>query len=243
MEKVNVKDYAELMDFDSEGTREERVFRLWIQSLGIDCNNLFEDSKDGMVLIKAFDKVQPGIVDWKKVTPECKNKFQKIQNDNYVVDLANAMKFSTVNIGGTDIFEGNKKIILAVMWQLMRANLLSMLKTLGNGKTVTEDDVLAWANEKVGDMKIDSFKDGSIKTGVFLCKLCAAIAPNSVNADFITLGETEEDRAKNAKYAISVARKIGATVFLLYEDIIEVKPKMCFSFVASLWVAALQKKN
>jgi plastin-1 len=30
----------------------------------------------------------------------------------------------------------------------------------------------------------------------------------------------------NAKYAISIARKLGATIFVLPEDIVEVKPKM-----------------
>lgn len=30
----------------------------------------------------------------------------------------------------------------------------------------------------------------------------------------------------NAKYAISIARKLGATIFVLPEDIVEVKSKM-----------------
>jgi plastin-1 len=30
----------------------------------------------------------------------------------------------------------------------------------------------------------------------------------------------------NAKYAISIARKLGGTIFVLPEDIVEVKPKM-----------------
>lgn len=47
-----------------------------------------------------------------------------------------------------------------------------------------------------------------------------------------------EDRANNAKYIISVARKFGAAVFLTWEDIVEVKPKMIMSFVASLWATS-----
>ena len=42
----------------------------------------------------------------------------------------------------------------------------------------------------------------------------------------------------NAKYVISVARKLGATVFLTFEDIVEVKPKMLMTFVAAIMVAA-----
>jgi plastin-1 len=233
---VNANDYADLMDFDGEGSREERSFKFWIQSLGEDINNLFEDLRDGVVLLKVFDKVQPGIVNWKKANLKPKNKYQCIENTNYCVDLAKQLNFSTVNVGGTDIYEKNKKIVLGVVWQLMRLSLLNTLKDLGghHGKDITEQDILEWANGKVSDHKIDSFKDSSLKTGFFLCMLCAAISPRSVNVDMITPGETSEDAHLNAKYAISVARKIGAVVFLLWEDIVEVKPKMIFAFVASL---------
>lgn len=38
----------------------------------------------------------------------------------------------------------------------------------------------------------------------------------------------------NAKYAISMARKIGARVYALPEDITEVKPKMVMTMFACL---------
>lgn len=44
----------------------------------------------------------------------------------------------------------------------------------------------------------------------------------------------EEDFMLNAKYAVSVARQLGATIFLLWEDIVEVKQKMIITFVAAL---------
>ncbi len=235
LEPVNKDDYdfAELLDFDSEGTREEKVFRLWMQSLGFEVNNLFEDLRDGVLLIKLIDKVNPGIVDWKQVAQTPKNKFQAVQNTNYVVKLADQLKLSTVNVGGVDIYEKNKKLILGIVWQLMRLSLINTLKELGKGKTVTDNDILAAANTKVGE-KINSFQDPSLKTGVYLVKLCKAVSERSVNMDLLTPGETDEDAEQNAKYAISVARKIGAPVFLLWEDIVEVKPKMILSFVASL---------
>jgi len=83
-------------------------------------------------------------------------------------------------------------------------------------------------------LKIESFKDKSIGTGVYLCNLCMCIKESAVNPDFITLGESKEDAEKNAKYAISVARKLNAPVFLLWEDIVEVRPKMITTFIGSL---------
>ncbi|EFC45441.1 actin bundling protein [Naegleria gruberi] len=242
LEPINLNDYADLLNFDMEGTREERAFKFWIQSLDIDCNAIPEDLRDGVVLLKVFDKVKPGCVEWKRVSNPPKNRYQAIENTNYCVDLAKQFKFNTVNVGGTDIADGNKKIILGLIWQLMRRSLLDTLKALGGGKEVDEKDVVAWANSKVTDEKpIDDLNDKSLRTGVFLCKLCAAVRPSAVNLDFITPGESDEDAEQNAKYAISVARKIGATVFLLFEDILEVKPRMILSFIASLWVKSLNK--
>jgi hypothetical protein len=40
------------------------------------------------------------------------------------------------------------------------------------------------------------------------------------------MNHADEDAKLNAKYAISIARKLGATIFVLPEDIIEVKSKM-----------------
>lgn len=61
---------AKFLDDDIEGSREERCFRMWVNSLGIDnlyINNLYEDVKDGLALLKILDKVKPGCVEWKKV--------------------------------------------------------------------------------------------------------------------------------------------------------------------------------
>jgi len=45
---------------------------------------------------------------------------------------------------------------------------------------------------------------------------------------------TEEDNLANAKYAVSMARKVGARVYALPEDIAEVKSKMVMTVFACL---------
>lgn len=45
-------------------------------------------------------------------------------------------------------------------------------------------------------------------------------------ATHLTLFSTEEEAFNNAKLAISIARKLGATIFLVPEDIVEVRAKM-----------------
>ena len=78
---------------------------------------------------------------------------------------------------------------------------------------------------------------------VFLLDLLSTIEPRAINPALVTPGETPEEREKNAKYVISVARKLGATVFLTWEDIVDVKPKMIMTLVACIWQLALKKSK
>ena len=239
-----IADMAEMWDDDVGDNREERVFRMWLNSLGIDgvyVNNLFSDLSDGIVLLKAEDKVEPGIVFWKKVnlkTP-LKIKFKKAENCNYAVVVGKQMKFSLVNVGGVDIMDGNKKLILSIIWQLMRYHTIKILTSLsGSGTPIQDAEIVAWANSRVEaggmDTRMTSFRDPSLASGVFLLDLLTAMKPKTVNRELCLAGGTEEEQTNNAKYAISVARKLGAAVFLTYEDIIEVKPKMLLTFVGCL---------
>ena len=109
---------------------------MWINSLNIEglyVNDLFGDLCDGVAILKVMDKVQPGIVSWRKVNMTPKNKFKRVENCNYAVTLAKQMKFSMVNIGGLDICDKNKKLILGIIWQLMRAHTINILTSLTPG--------------------------------------------------------------------------------------------------------------
>lgn len=46
--------------------------------------------------------------------------------------------------------------------------------------------------------------------------------------------EKDDDLMHNAKYVISVARKLGATVFITWEDIVHVNKNMLLTFVCEL---------
>ncbi len=234
--------------FASEGTREARAFCLWMNSLGIEpfVNNLFEDLRDGLVLLRVMDKVSPGIVDWTKVNQKLPlNKFKKVENCNYVVVLGKQLKFSLVGIGGTDIVDGNKTLTLGLVWQLMRFHVVSILKSLSkDGREVTDDDMIKWANSTVHasgkSTSMSSFRDPSLRDARFFIDLLDAMRPKTVNYELVTDGVSDEHALQNAKYAISVARKLGATIFLLPDDIVEVKPKMILTFVGTLMAVATQ---
>jgi len=225
-----------------EETREERAFRNWMNSLGVDpyVNNLYEDLRDGIILLQLLDKIRPGIVNWKKVyTKKPLSKFQQLENCNYAILLGKDMKFSLVGIGGQDIQSGNKKLTLAIIWQAMRMYVLNFLKVISKGgKDVTDEDIINWANGKVkGAGKgsgMKDFKDKSLSNSKFIFDLLSACSPEAINFDNVIHATTDEDKIKNASYAISCARKMGCTVFLLPEDIVEVKDKLIMTFFGAV---------
>ncbi|KAL0560134.1 hypothetical protein IC582_000528 [Cucumis melo] len=239
--------FAEMMTDDAQTSREERCFRLWINSLGIATyvNNVFEDVRNGWVLLEVLDKVSPGSVIWKQASkPPIKMPFRKVENCNQVIKIGKELNFSLVNVAGNDIVQGNKKLILAFLWQLMRFTMLQLLRNLRShsqgkeGKEITDADILNWANKKVKKAgrtsQMEGFKDKNLSNGIFFLELLSAVEPRVVNWAVVTKGETEEDKKLNATYIISVARKLGCSLFLLPEDIIEVNQKMILILTASI---------
>ncbi|XP_074587634.1 fimbrin-5-like [Curcuma longa] len=244
---------SQMMPDDIQVSRDERAFRLWINSLGIATyvNNVFEDVRNGWVLLEVLDKVSPGSVNWKQASkPPIKMPFRKVENCNQVVRIGTKLNFSLVNVAGNDIVQGNKKLILSYLWQLMRFNILKLLKNLryhSQGKELTDADILNWANGKVEGSnrtpQMDSFKDRNFSNGLFFLELLSAVKPRAVNWKVVTKGENDEEKKLNATYIISVARKLGCSVFLLPEDIIEVNQKMILTLTASIMYWSLRNSQ
>ncbi|KAL2238490.1 fimbrin-2 [Sesamum indicum] len=243
--------FLETLPDDAQISREERVFRFWLNSMANSSyiDNVFEDLRNGWILLETLDKVSPGIVNWKIASkPPIKMPFRKVENCNQVVKIGKQLKFSLVNIAGNDIVQGNKKLILAYLWQLMRYNMLQLLKNLrfhSHGKEITDADILEWANSKVrnsgSQSRMDSFKDKSLSDGIFFLELLSAVHPRSVNWSLVTKGLSEEEKKMNATYIISIARKLGCSIFLLPEDIIEVNQKMMLTLTASIMYWTLKQ--
>ncbi|KAJ5076113.1 fimbrin-1 [Anaeramoeba ignava] len=230
------------LDYQSSGTREERAFKIWINSLGVDpkVNNLYEDLKDGFILLQVLDKIEPGCVDWKKINTKPSNLYQTIENCNYVIELGRSLGFQLVSISGSDIVKANKMLVLGYIWQAMEfhiKNILKKLNVIQSGR-ITDKSMTTWANNKVKEAgkssQISSLKDPSIKNAIFFIDLIYAIRPEAVNYKFVKAGDDEEQCMDNALYAITLSRKLGADIFALPEDIVEVKPKMLLTVLGEL---------
>ena len=229
---------------EDEGLREEKSFRFWMNSLKIKgvkiINNLYEESRSGIILLKVIDKIKPGTVDWKKVELKTKNPFKIGVNCQEVIDSSKRSGFSIISIGNKDIQEGKKKHILAIVWQLMKAYTLQRI-----GEK-TEEELINWSNSKVSEnRRIKSLKEKKLNDGLFWIELLASINPKCIRWDLISKENiTDKDREMNAKYILSVSRSLGACNFVVWEDITEVKSKLLLTLLASIYyVAQFQEKN
>ena len=65
--------------------------------------------------------------------------------------------------------------------------------------------------------------------------MCGVIDPKIINWEIVNEGTDEKEKEDNAKYAISIARKLGATIFMTWDDIPELNKKMILIYVCSLY--------
>lgn len=227
-------------------TREERTYRNWMNSLGVTphVNHLYGDLHDALIILQLYEKIKVP-VDWNsKVNrppyPKIGTNMKKLENCCYAVELGRSRaKFSLVGIGGQDLNDGNSTLTLALLWQLMRRYTLNVLEDLGDGRKANDDIIVKWVNQTLAEAgkgtKIGSFKDKEISSSLAVLDLIDAIQPGSVSYDLVKTGSLSgDDKLENAKYAVSMARKIGARVYALPEDLVEVKPKMVMTVFACL---------
>ena len=109
------------------------------------------------------------------------------------------------------MFDGNKKLTLALIWQLMRYDFLRTIQGIG-GKSGTPSDVdiLKWCNAAVAGggrsakataSPALSFRDPTLADGMFFLTLLSALDPAAVSWDLVSRGGAPADKEANAKCA------------------------------------------
>ena len=142
--------------------------------------------------------------------------------------------------------DGNKLLTLGLVWQLMRRNIVNTMNELATtGRDMSDAQILKWAQETVvkggKSSKIRSFNDPQLSNAHFLLDVLNGLAPGYVDYSLVLPGKTDNERYANARLAISIARKLGALIWLVPEDINEVRSRLILTFVASLM--ALKRRD
>uniref|UniRef100_A0A8C1UDH2 Plastin 1 (I isoform) n=1 Tax=Cyprinus carpio TaxID=7962 RepID=A0A8C1UDH2_CYPCA len=220
------------IDYTIEGeTRETRTFRNWMNSLGVSphVNHLYSDLHDGLIILQLYERIQVP-VNW---TREPLPSIECTVNEHPFQKANNSLKLF---------------LLLFITMNNSCRYTLKVLSDIGDGEKVSDQVIIDWVNNtlKQGqkDSYINSFKDKSISTSLPVIDLIDTIVPKAIKYEMVKTGElTPEDRLNNAKYAISVARKIGVRVYALPDDLVEVNPKMVMTVFACLMGRGLKKAD
>lgn len=169
--------------------------------------------QDGLVLLQAFDKIIPGSVTWRRVakTPQPLSRFKAVENTNYAIDLAKQNRMQMVGIQGADIVDGTRTLVLGLVWQMMRRNILSTMAALSKGgREITDNDIVKWANDQVAKAgkraTMRSFKDPSLKDAKFFLDLLDSLKPGYVDYSLVYEGRNDEECKANGKLTWSSKR-------------------------------------
>ena len=135
------------------------------------------------------------------------SRFKAVENTNYAVDLAKANGMHIVGIQGSDIVDGTRTLVLGLVWQLMRLSINQTLASISkNGKGVTDQDMVKWANETVKkggkSSTMRSFKDPTLSNAVFFLDLLNGVKPGYVDYSLVHHGSGEEEKRQNGQWTV-----------------------------------------
>jgi len=243
---------------DAWESRREKHYVAWINAILSSSSSseekgtvsdLCTDLRDGLVILQICDVIKPNAVQWKKVVKNFSTKSpskmycEKIANCMYSLEIAKSIG-NVFSFNYLSILKGDRKTILALVWQLMRAYDLSVLTRIktrrGNGSKgglLSEADIIQWTNEQLKSAgkstELKSLSDSSLSNALLILDLIDAIRPPSSTPPHEEQ-PIRDDNMSNAKLALSEARKLGAKVYALPEDIVEVRSKMIVTLIVAL---------
>jgi plastin-1 len=100
--------------------------------LNPDSMDLFEKCNDGLLLCKLINSAQADAIDNRALNTHVNmNVYQKTENQNLALNAAKAIGCQVINIGAQDLIEGRPILILGLVWQIIKIQLLSQI-TLNN---------------------------------------------------------------------------------------------------------------
>ncbi|POM73117.1 Alpha-actinin-1 [Phytophthora palmivora] len=129
-------------------------------------------------------------------------RIQKMENLNFAFAFMQKKNVNVTNIGSSDILDGNNKLVLGLMWTLIKAFQVAEIDVEGvSGK----DGLLLWVNRSLADYPTVDVKNfsSSWADGMAFCALIHRYAPTLI--DFNSLNP--KDAQTNVKLAFDIARE------------------------------------
>lgn len=217
--------------------------------LNPDSMDLFEKCNDGLLLCKLINLASHDAIDDRALnTKDSMNVYQKTENQNLALNAAKSIGCQVINIGAQDLIEGRPILILGLVWQIIKIQLLSQISLknfpelvllLNEGETMAdfmklhpEVILLRWLNYHLrkgnSSRVVNNFGNDLCDSEVYsvvLHRLNPTLCPLIFDSDPLI----------RATRAIENAKRIGANVFIKPKDICDGNKKLNISLVAQLF--------
>ena len=192
-----------------------KVFSRWVDNIlqerGLHCEDVTKDLQDGVKLINLVELVTRKDITqrWNK---EPKSPFQKGENCDLAVEtLKQVMKLT--NIAGGDIVDGNVKLTLGLIWQMILHFNIESVREEGTSTKVTAlQSLKRWCEKHTQEYeKVDNFQP----TAYAMCCLI-----HSFREDIIRIDELDPvNDLACAELALGKCRELTIPVYLDPQDL------------------------
>jgi Ca2+-binding EF-hand superfamily protein len=185
-----------------------------VRNLQLD--DLVKDLSDGVILIHLLEILSQESLGRYAARP--KLRVQRFENVNIALDFIKSRKIQLTNIGAEDVVDGNRKIILGLIWTLILRFTISDINDQGLS---AREGLLLWCQRKTAcydEVEVRDFSS-SWNDGLAFCALLDIHRPDLIDYDQLD----KNDHKGNMKLAFEIASKeIGIPDLLDVEDVADV---------------------
>ena len=188
--------------------------KIAVRDVGV--KDLVHDLSDGIILIHLLEVLSNESLGRYASNP--KLRVQRFENVNKSLDHIRARGIHMTNIGAEDVVDGNRKIILGLIWTLILRFTISDINEAG---MTAKEGLLLWCQRKTACYEGVEVKDfsASWNDGLAFCALLDIHRPDLIDYDALD----KSDHRGNMQLAFDIATKeIGIPDLLDVEDVADV---------------------
>ncbi|KAF7919977.1 uncharacterized protein EAE98_009211 [Botrytis deweyae] len=201
-------------------TVQQKTFTKWLNTKiahrKLEVIDLVKDLSDGVILIHLLECLSNESLGRYAAKP--KLRVQRFENANLSLDFIKSRGIQMTNIGAEDVVDGNRKIILGLIWTLILRFTISDINLEG---MTAKEGLLLWCQRKTAcyeEVDVRNFTD-SWNDGLAFCALLDIHRPDLIDYDTLD----KDDHRGNMQLAFDIATKeIGIPALLDVEDVCDV---------------------
>ncbi|KAJ5461637.1 Alpha-actinin-like protein 1 [Penicillium daleae] len=199
---------------------QQKTFTKWLndklKARALAIEDLVTDLSDGVILIHLLEIL--GNESLGRYASKPKLRVQRFENVNKSLDFIRGRRIQMTNIGAEDIVDGNRKIILGLIWTLILRFTISDINEEG---MTAKEGLLLWCQRKTAcydDVEVRDFSS-SWNDGLAFCALLDIHRPDLIDYDSLD----KSDHRGNMKLAFEIAsNEIGIPDLLDVDDVCDV---------------------